>query len=428
MVRDIPDQHNYRISNGILRMDIEKRELEELLLNAAPTEHAVSYLINEANQIVMISDQEAMEALEWEEEIPSEFLYSKYAGETELYMGGIGGQSVYYLKNKIRNTDWEMITVIPKTDMVSGIAKIQYIVAGLMMVFGVLTVIGGAVIVSWIVRRLSYLINGLRQVQQGNMEVYLETDSKDEIGVIYDSYNEMIVRIRNLMEEKFRMGVSLKNAELKALQAQINPHFLYNTLDLINWMAFEGKTDEIHKAVISLSKYYRLTLNKGKDTLTLEEEIKHVGYFMQIQDMRFPGKVIYEEEVELDCKSCIVPKIILQPLAENAIKHGIWEKKEKSGSIRISAMRQREPIKDGNTEKQPPGDIVIIKVEDDGIGMDAYHLKHVLDGSLKSSGSSYGVKNIKERIWMMFGKEYGLTYESKKGEGTAVTIRIPYQE
>lgn len=400
LVRDVWDRSDYQMRNGVLRMDIEIKELEDILRNATPTEHAVTYLINEEGIIVAASSQEKLAAIG----VPEEF---------DLRESRFHDKKVYYMRDRIRNTDWEMITIIPKNDMISGIAKLQTMVAGMMVLFGVLTIAGGAAIISWIVRRISHLVDSINQVKEGNLDVRLENDSMDEIGVLYDNYNEMIERTSDLMDEQYRMGISLKSAELKALQSQINPHFLYNTLDTVNWLAYAGRTEEIHKAVVSLSKYYRLILNKGQDTLTLEEELRHVEYYMKIQDIRFPDKLTYEVDVKEEIKSSIVPKIILQPLVENAISHGIWEKKSKQGTIRVLGYEENDQT-------------VCIKVMDDGVGMDADTLSKVMTGSIQTSGSSYGVKNVHARLQLMFGEEYGLSYESKEGEGTCVTIRIPH--
>ena len=411
LVRDIPEEDNYRRRNSILRMDIRIEELAEILRNATPTENAVTYLVNRENLIIGVSDRGKLEMLGLSEELPEEFRYSRYASESDLQETRLEQQVIYCMRNKIRNTDWEMITVIPKTDMINGIARLQYIVAGLMILFGLLTIAGGTFIISWIVRRISRLNDTFNQVKEGDTETYLPNDTRDEIGVLYDNYNEMMKHTNQLMEEKYQMGIHLKSAELKALQSQINPHFLYNTLEMVNWLAYGGRMEDIHKAVISLSKYYRLILNKGQDTLTLAEELQHVDYYIKIQDIRFPGKLTYVEEVEEAIKDSVVPKIILQPLVENAILHGIWEKPGKRGMIRIWGYEENG--------------LVCVKVIDDGIGMDAAVLSHVMDGKSTGAGSSYGVKNVHARLQLMFGEAYGLSYESKEGEGTCVTIRFP---
>lgn len=412
LVRDIWDENNYQVRRAVLRMDIQISELEGILQNATPTEHAVSFLVNRENLVVASSNPEKLNIMGLDEMLPEEFRYSRYAEKTEMTEGKLDGSIVYYMRNKIRNTDWEMITVIPKADMVDGIARLQYMVTGLMLLFGILTILGSTFIASWIAKRISHLIESINQVKQGNMKVHLENDTRDEIGVLYDSYNEMMEKTNVLMDEKYKMGISLKSAELKALQSQINPHFLYNTLDMVNWLAYAGRTQDIHNAVVSLSKYYRLILNKGQDTLSLGEELAHVGYYMKIQDIRFPGKVAYEEDVEEGVLSSVVPKIILQPLVENAIHHGIWAKKSKQGRIRILGGMEEDHV-------------VSIRVMDDGAGMDEATLAHVMDGSLRTSGSSYGVKNVHARLQLMFGEEYGLSYTSREGEGTCVTVRFP---
>ena len=411
LVRDIPKENNYRERSCVLRMDIGIEELGNILQNATPTEQAVTYLVNRENIVVAVSDRQKLVALGLSGSLPSDFYYNRYVDESELAQMKLNQENVYCIRNKIRNTDWEMITVIPKTDMLSGIVRLQTIVAGLMILFWLLTIAGGTMIISWIVKRISLLNDSFNQVKAGDTKVYLPNDTKDEIGVLYDNYNEMMAHTNQLMDEKYHMGIHLKSAELKALQSQINPHFLYNTLEMVNWLAYGGRAEDIHTAVISLSKYYRLILNKGRDTLTLSEELAHVGYYIKIQDIRFPGKITYKKEVEEGILASIVPKIILQPLVENAIQHGIWEKKDKKGVICIRGYEENGTV--------------YVQVSDDGVGMDAQTLSHVMDGTIASSGSSYGVKNVHARLQLMFGEAYGLSFESQKGEGTCVTVRFP---
>ncbi|MDO4284567.1 MAG: sensor histidine kinase [Eubacteriales bacterium] len=413
LVRDIASTDDYRRRIAVLRMDIERELLEEILQNATPTQNAVTYLVNRDNTVVLVSDTDKLEALGLDGELPEAFSYqNRNRGEESLQRQMLGTSAVYCMRQQIRNTDWEMITVIPQGDMTEGIARVQWMVALLLLLFGMLTVTGGAAIISWIVRRISRMNESFQQVKDGNLEVSLPNDTRDEIGVLYDNYNDMIAHTRGLVREKYELGLSLKSAELKALQSQINPHFLYNTLDMVNWLAYGGRTEDIHRAVVSLSKYYRLVLNRGEDTLTLGEELAHVRYYINIQKIRFPDKIVYEETVEESVKECVVPKIILQPLVENGILHGIREKKDKSGKIRITGGLQ--------------GGDVCLQVIDDGVGMSEEELAHVMDGSHSESGSGYGVRNVHARLRLMFGEAYGLTYESAAGEGTCVTVRIPF--
>lgn len=415
LVRDIVSSENYNRRIGVLRIDIDVKAIKTTLKNAAITPNAVTYLVNTNDVVVVASDLEQMEALGFVGALEKPFTYDKYWDNNELNEGMLENQKVYYMRDKIRNTDWEMITVIPERDMLDDVLRVQGTIILVMISFGGLTIVGIVFVNSSIIKRISRLVSSMKLVQAGNLDIHLENDSEDEIGILYDNYNRMIKRVSGLMDQQYQMGQKLKSAELKALQSQINPHFLYNTLDTINWLAHAGRTNEICSTVIALSKYYRLILNKGEDVLSLGKELSHVGYYIRIQDVRYPGKIIFYQEVSLELQNFLVPKIILQPLVENAIIHGILEKKEKQGIIRITGFLDK-------------GNVVCITVEDNGVGMDEEMLRHILDGSIRSRGSSYGIKNVNARIRIMFGEEYGLFYESKKGEGTKITLRFPARE
>lgn len=411
MIRDIPTEENYHQRCAVLRMDIDAETIRNILCNATPTENAVTYLVDKENIIVISSDDEKIKELGLDGERQEEFSYARYLEDSNMEKLRLNDEIVYCFRGKIRNTDWKMITVIPQKDMISGITHVQYTVAGLMILFGILTISGGAAIISWVVSRISCLNDSFNQVKRGDTKVHLFNDTKDEIGLLYDNYNEMMDYTNELLAERYKLGIRVKSAELKALQSQINPHFLYNTMEMINWLSYDGRTDDIHRAVISLSKYYRLVLGQGKDILTLEEELEHVGYYIEIQDIRFPGQITFTKEIDEDILSCVVPKIILQPLVENAILHGIWEKKEKTGTIRIKGFWEENDV--------------CVQIIDDGIGMDDQLLAEVMAGTVSASGSNYGVKNVHARIQLMFGEGYGLFYTSEKGKGTCVTIRFP---
>lgn len=415
LVRDIVRDEDYSSRIGILRMDIDVSDICTTLENAAVTPGAVTYLINSDNIVVAASDNEQMETLNLGGNDDPCFSYNRLWDSADLAQSHLNGKNVYYMKDEIANTDWEMVTIIPESDLMDDVLRVQAIVLAVMLIFVILTSIGGTMIISWIVRRIGNLVNSMKTVQAGNLDVHLTNDCSDEIGVLYDNFNTMIERTSGLMQEQYKMGQKLKSAELKALQSQINPHFLYNTLDMINWLAHAERTDEICNAVIALSKYYRLILNKGEDVLTLEKELSHVRYYMKIQEIRYPGKITFIQEVDPEALDGIVPKIILQPLVENAMVHGIFEKKGKQGTIKIT----------GSVDAQ---NVICLTVEDDGIGMDEKTLKHIMDGTIRSTGSSYGVRNVHARLALMFGEPYGLTYESSPGVGTRVILRFPKQK
>ena len=227
----------------------------------------------------------------------------------------------------------------------------------------------------------------------------------------------MMDRIDSLMEERVEYARQIKHLELKALQAQINPHFLYNSLDLINCTAISRNVPEISRMVRSLGQFYRASLSHGKEVIPLADEIRHARLYMEIQNMRFDNRLQTEWQLDESAGLCQVIKIILQPLIENAMIHGIFEKPSKTGTIRVCTRRE--------------GGLLRITVEDDGVGMnEAARLANFSPsspGSTETEGG-YGVRNICDRLHIVYGDPYGLFCESVPGRGTKVTILLPAVE
>jgi two-component system sensor histidine kinase YesM len=222
----------------------------------------------------------------------------------------------------------------------------------------------------------------------------------------------MMAEIGQLVDEKYRLGQEVKNLELKALQAQINPHFLYNTLDLINWMSMRHGAAEIGTLVAALSRFYKLSLGKGDGTADLREELEHARTYVQIQNMRFENAIVLQVEVPDALLACRAPKLIIQPLVENAIFHGIMMKPEERGTVRIQGGES--------------GGTLWLTVDDDGVGMSEERGRAVLLGSAGSSEyHGYGVRNIHERLQLAGGGDSGLSFARSPGGGTRVTIRLP---
>lgn len=411
LIRNLVEDDDYTKINSVLRMNINVEKLENILQNAVSTKKGVTYLINKQNIVVAASNWENFNELGLLDDIPQMFQYNFKVKEQEMTKTDLHGREVYITSDKIRNTDWEMVTIIPKQDMLSDFNWLLCIVLIMLAIFVLLVLVGENFILSWVIRRISFLNESIKKIDKGDTAIYLGGEADDEIGKLYNSYNDMVKRIQQLMDEKYQIGMLLKSTELKALQAQINPHFLYNTLDMVNWLAYGGRNEEIHETVIALSKYYRLVLNRGQDTLLLAEELQHVMYYVKIQNIRFSGKITYQENVEEEIKNIKVPKIILQPLVENAILHGIREKPNKTGTIRVTGFLSGEDI--------------VIKVTDNGVGMDEEKLAHIMNQENYNTQGGYGVRNVHARLQLMFGPKYGLEYTCIEGTGTCVTIRLP---
>lgn len=215
----------------------------------------------------------------------------------------------------------------------------------------------------------------------------------------------MVPLTKELMKEQYALGQEKTGAELKALQSQINPHFLYNTLDMINWMAQKNETDNIRNVVQAMSRFYRLTLSKGHDIVTIADEVGMCSAYMEIQKRRYKGRILYEAEVEEEIMKFLIPKITLQPFLENAIIHGINEKEDARGTVILNGWAE-----DGR---------ITLSVTDDGTGIQK-------DAQKKSgAGSHYGMENIAKRLKLFYGEEIPIVVESSPGVGTCIIINIP---
>jgi two-component system sensor histidine kinase YesM len=252
------------------------------------------------------------------------------------------------------------------------------------------------------------LVQSMKIVQSGNFDILLEHKKKDEFGYLYSSYKKMISEIKELIDKLYRSEVNKKEAELKSLQAQINPHFLYNTLDSVNWMALEHNAPQISTMVTSLSDFFRYSLSKGKSMITIQEEVWQVESYLKIQGIRFQEKLDYTLDFPNDVLGFLSPKLILQPLVENAILHGINPKREK-GTITITGSIRN--------------DLIEIEVRDNGVGADVEELNSFLDDH--SNSSSFAIINVNERIKHFFGSRYGIHFFSNDSGGVTVIVTFP---
>ena len=210
--------------------------------------------------------------------------------------------------------------------------------------------------------------------------------------------------------------IHLRKAEFQLLQSQINPHFLYNTLDAIIWLAEGGHQKQVVQMVGSLSEFFRTSLNQGKDIITVREEMQHARSYLEIQQMRYQDILRYEIVVAEELMDCLIPKITIQPLVENALYHGIKNKRG-LGTIQISGIRE--------------GNLAVLQVNDDGIGMEEERLARVREGirnHAPTDSGIYGLYNVNERIRLNFGEAYGITIDSTYGKGTSIRICLPWNE
>jgi len=313
---------------------------------------------------------------------------------------------------EISGANWYMISVIPVNSIWSENKSLilDFLIAYILVLAFACVV--SLLLSNSIVRRISTVIKKMKSVKT-NKPTPLNTPTEhDEIGDLIETYNYMIGSINNLSEEQVKSASELRTAEFKALQAQINPHFLYNTLDMINWLSKKGLNEDVSNAVQALSKFYKMTLRKGNIVVTIEEELEHVSLYIQIQNMRYNNKIHYTVDIPDNMLEYTIPKIIFQPVVENAIQHGIFCKESKEGNIVITGWMEENTL--------------IFLISDDGVGIPKERIDQLLTGKIKSStGSGVGISNTHNRLQLFYNTQFGLSYRSKEGEYTEVEIRIP---
>lgn len=273
----------------------------------------------------------------------------------------------------------------------------------------VLLVLLGYLFSRRIVSCLERLTENMNQIHLGFRKVTVSSSSNDEVGVLIRSFRRMMDQMNHLISEVYEGKIRLQNSEMKALQAQINPHFLYNSLSIINWKALEAGEEEISRVTLALSTYYRTSLNRGETMTTVENELNNIRAYLKIQLIMHDNSFWVKENISLDTESMNLqtPKLILQPFVENAIDHGLdlSEKEEKCLTV---SVREDE-------------DSILFEIEDNGAGMEKERAREIT--SYQSKG--YGVRNVCERIRVLYGAAGSVRVDSSPGKGTKVTIRIP---
>lgn len=408
-LRKIPSSDNINDFIGLLKVDINSNILSELLTQAVMTHHSTVLLSNSRNELICSSGTVNAALLSLAEKI-------KPAGVEDRTWQIIkfNGQKYLIGEERILRTDMTLSLIVPYKDILELSTKLR-----IPMILIILLLIGTITPLSyWFAtsgtKRIRVLSKHMKKMQGGELKPLPIGSSSDEIGELFTDFNHMIDRIQKLIEEQFQFGKEIKNKELKALQSQINPHFLYNTLDLINWMSMKYQADEIRQVVSSLSRFYKLSLSNGKDLIPIEKEIELVSVYLQIQNIRFQNSIKVQINIPEELMHFTIPKITLQPLVENAILHGILEKESETGSIHITGHLDGTDVK--------------LVIEDDGVGMTENSIHHLMEFVPEKERHGYGIRNINERLRLIYGEQYGLRYESLAGSGTIVTLHIPAVE
>lgn len=391
---------------GICSISVSAKYFQDIMKNANITSEGLVYLMSENGRMITSSNSSILQKMQ------KKGILLNYGAELFMEKKKEGQKEYYITRQNVDGASWQMILIIPESEYEDQY-RFLWLSAALMLGSMIAVIVLMSYLLSgYYVGRLKKLNAEMTGLESGNLNANLPiTTEEDEIEEIYHNFNGMVQEVQRLMQEHYQLGKEVKMAEVRALQAQINPHFLYNTLDLINWISMDYGAEEIGTLTWNLTRFYRLSLNHGKSLISIGEEVEHVEVYVNIENYHFDNAISLEVDVPEELKSYACLNIILQPFVENAIVHGIAEKPDiESCEIRIRARREEQDI--------------IFSVQDDGPGVDVEQMQKETQQDIRTAQHGYGVRNINFRLKLCFGEKYGVTYlESEKG--THVEIKIP---
>ncbi|WP_240941658.1 sensor histidine kinase [Paenibacillus sp. HB172176] len=422
MMRD-PDHYDNVI--GVLMIDIQARMVSDILSTLQFSPGTQVYLVD-SNGIILYHPDPALIGTRINDTV-AEVLQGSEGTST----ASIDAEVNDIMYTTLPQVGWRLIAQgtesqlspesLKQTKRSEWTSIVEYSALFLLLPFVLL-----AIIVRGMNRRVNHVITAIRreskdmrdgkETRDGGLNELPQVNG--DFHMLERSVDHLILRVRTLVEEKYTSKIHEREAQLQALQAQINPHFLYNTLDTINWTAIGMGATEISQMIDNLAKYFRLSLNKGKSVVSVSDELQLAEVYLEIQQSRFLNTFDFELRCEPGLESQLMPKLILQPIVENALLHGIRKAKDRRGRIVINAKREQDDL--------------LFTIEDNGIGMEdilvqqlltvAPHEQSILRGS--GNGSSYGLYNVNERIKLYAGESYGISISSLVGVGTVIAVRL----
>lgn len=407
LARKIVDFNTLKV-HGYLMIDLEEVILEQAYSGLLDHEQAEVFICDDQGIIVSHSDKARIGSSIMDEPYAAEVLSDRKGHSYVQYKSDVEKVAIY---STIENNGWKLIKTISTDYLYEEINRLQkYLVVG--------GFIYSLVIILYILffsfrytEPMMQMMGVIKKVEQGDLSVRTEIRSNDEVGQLGQSLNNMIGEMQVLIDKLIREEQEKKEVELEALHAQINPHFLYNTLNTIKWMAKIQGNSGVSKAITALIKLLRISTNLGRDMISLREEIDYVMNYIVIQKLRFNKAMNVTYDIDEGCMELAVPKLILQPIVENSIIYGM-EDEQHELNIHIKGYVDKE--------------MLIVEIQDDGPGIDDEILKGLLNkDSNRNRFSKVGLNNVNQRIKLYCGDEYGLEIETEVGTGTKVTVTLP---
>ena len=405
MIKMVKDLQTYK-PIGYIRFGLKRNYIEKMAKNINfGSDGSVVIFDENLNKISGIVHDSVLSKLLKEKLSIGNFSYSE--GKNEYTAVHIHSDS----------TGWTTVGVIPLRYINKDLAGIQYLTVIIIVLTIIIGVTVSVIIAQSLISPLEKTVNALEKFSRGDFAVRLKENRCDEIGKLNRIFNKAIKEINELMQKVTQSEILNKEMEFKTLQSQMNPHFLYNTLDTINWLAFKEKQTEICNLVAAISSLIRASISNKKSIITIEQELDYVKNYIYIQHIRYKDRFDTIYDIDESLLKQAVPKLIIQPIVENAIIHGIENSKNKN-LLYISIKRENECI--------------VIIVKDTGIGMTDEKVSELLKEPLNAEGdeqkahTNLGLYAVHKRIQLMYGDLYGLTVQSQAGEGTTVTLHIPF--
>ena len=383
-------------------LDISFSTISEYISSVGIGAHGYCFLMDEEGTIVYHPQQQ--------------LIYSGLKSEDTAHLAELGDgtwaeKTVIYSITGIENSTWRVVGVSYVDELVDLSVQAMLRICLAVVVTVLAVVLGAGWLLSRILSRpLAALASAMERFEQdADHFAYEPVAGTREVEELSDAFGHMVHRIQHLMATVREEEVNLRKTELKALQAQINPHFLYNTLDSIAWMCEQGRNTDAVNMVHALARLFRISISKGHELIPIRKELEHAESYLQIQKYRYKNQFSYDFQVDESCLDCLCNKITLQPILENAIAHGL-DLMVEPGHIDVEVCRD--------------GQDILFRVRDDGVGMDEEQVRHILH-SEPGDRTGIGIKNVNDRLRIYFGEGYGLHIESEPDVGTCVEIRMP---
>ncbi|ODM25338.1 hypothetical protein A7W90_03360 [Clostridium sp. Bc-iso-3] len=394
--------------SGVLAVNFDKYYIKNIIRSKSEYNN----MILDSSNNTMIStfidknvfDQEQIENLK-----------SYFEGESGEKLCWIDGEKYVLVYDTSKYSGWKYVTLVPASSSMQQMTELRNSIFILFLIMNVVTAATLILLLSKTVyRKLNRLIVSMRQLEKGNFNIHIRHKDTDEFGFIYSRFNDMVEKIRYLFGELYTQKLLQKDAELKLLQSKINPHFIYNIFDNMNWLIQLERYEELEILVDSVSTYFKRSLNAGKDFISVADTLQQLESYVKIQKIRFKDRFECTFDFDDEIIEMMIPNFMLQPLLENAICHGV-EPKTGESLIQVKGIRIRNKV--------------FFTIEDDGAGINSDTLKKISDflaNDKVDEDNYFALANINRRIKLYYGEEYGLSIRSTESVGTKVTVIIPF--